>query len=111
MRFGIRVAVLMGVRFYIGVRELLLTAAIALAAVAALDCSPPVGTALGVVLIPFVALVTSSLVPQRDPTPREPAPPPRTRGLCACGHVMSMHCHADCSGPCAVPDCRCEGRR
>ena len=94
-------------RFEVGARELILTAAIALAAVSVLDCSPPVGTALGVVLIPFVALMTSGRASRRDLALRESAPP--VRGVCRCGHVMSMHCHPDCSGPCAVPGCRCEG--
>jgi hypothetical protein len=43
-----------------------------------------------------------------EPGAESPAPPP-TRGVCRCGHVMSMHCHADCSGPCAEPGCQCAG--
>jgi len=38
-----------------------------------------------------------------------PSPPP-IRGLCPCGHLMSMHCHADGSGPCATPECQCPGQ-
>jgi len=96
------------VSFYIGARELILSAAIALAVVSVLDCSPPVGTALGVMLVPFVALATSRPIPERERVERD-APEP-VRGVCGCGHRMSMHCHADCSGPCAVPSCPCEGR-
>jgi len=43
---------------------------------------------------------------QRD---EQRASPP-VRGLCRCGHPMSMHCHVDGSGPCAAPDCRCPGQ-
>ncbi|HZP38717.1 MAG TPA: hypothetical protein VFE48_19710 [Methylomirabilota bacterium] len=31
------------------------------------------------------------------------------RGVCACGHMPSMHCRVDGSGPCAEPGCACEG--
>jgi hypothetical protein len=99
------------VSFYVGVRELILSAAIAIAAVSLLDCAPPVGAALGVMLVPFVALVTSQRMhrtPEREDADRDAWQP--ARGVCQCGHVMSMHCHADCSGPCAVPNCPCEGR-
>ena len=94
-------------RFYVGVLELILSAAIAIAAVSLLDCSPSVGTALGVMLVPFVALATSPRMPEREDADRDAWQP--ARGVCRCGHVMSMHCHADCSGPCAVTNCPCEG--
>jgi hypothetical protein len=97
-----------GVSFYIGAKELILSAAIALVVVSVLDCSPPIGTALGIVLVPFVALATSRIGPETAPAKRDAAEP--VRGVCRCGHMMSMHCHADCSGPCAVPNCPCEGR-
>ena len=90
------------VRFYVGVPELILSVAIAIAAVSLLDCAPSVGAALGVMLVPFVNLATTHRMPERDAW--QPA-----RGVCRCGHVMSMHCHADCSGPCAVTNCPCEG--
>ena len=99
-------------RFYVGVPELILSVAIAIAAVSLLDCAPSVGAALGVMLIPFVALATSHLMPKRLMPEREDADVDTwqpARGVCRCGHVMSMHCHADCSGPCAVPHCPCEG--
>jgi len=44
-----------------------------------------------------------------DPSDQNPGSLP-VRGLCQCGHPMSMHCHADCSGPCAEPDCDCVGQ-
>ena len=86
---------------------MILSAAIAIAAVSLLDCSASVGTALGVMLVPFVALATSPRMPEREDADRDAWQP--ARGVCRCGHVMSMHCHADCSGPCAVPSCPCEG--
>ena len=95
-------------RFYVGALELLLSAALAIAAVTVLDLASPVGAALGVMLVPFLALATSHVVVEREegePAAADPAP-----GVCQCGHVMSMHCHADCSGPCAVPECLCEGK-
>ena len=87
---------------------MILSAAIAIAAVSLLDCAPSVGAALGVMLVPFVALATSHRIPEREDADRDAWQP--ARGVCRCGHVMSMHCHADCSGPCAVPSCPCEGR-
>jgi hypothetical protein len=96
------------VRFYVGVPELILSVAIAIAAVSLLDCAPSVGAALGVMLVPFVALATSHRMPEREDADRDARQP--ARGVCRCGHVMSMHCHADCSGPCAVLNCPCEGR-
>ena len=96
------------VRFYVGVPELILSVALAIAVVSLLDCAPSVGAALGVMLVPFVALATSHLMPEREDADGDVWQP--ARGVCRCGHVMSMHCHADCSGPCAVPHCPCEGR-
>jgi DNA-binding transcriptional regulator YdaS (Cro superfamily) len=86
----------------------MLSAAIAIGAVSLLDLASPVGAALGVMIIPFVALATSRAVPEREDVKRDAWQP--ARGVCQCGHVMSMHCHADCSGPCAVQNCPCEGQ-
>jgi len=58
-------------------------------------------------------IISSTLDPDCLPSSEQPdeapAPPPM-RGLCPCGHLMSMHCHADGSGPCATPDCQCPGQ-
>ncbi len=100
------IAALLNQPFYVDLFRRVLIFAIA--AVSLLDCSPPVSSALGVMLVPFVALATSHRMPERKDADRPAAQP--VRGVCPCGHVMSMHCHADCSGPCAVPSCSCEGR-
>jgi hypothetical protein len=44
-----------------------------------------------------------------EPSGERPSALP-VRGLCPCGHPMSMHCHGDCSGPCAETDCDCVGQ-
>ena len=44
-----------------------------------------------------------------EPSDERPGAAP-VRGLCRCGHRMSMHCHADTSGPCAEPGCDCVGQ-
>jgi len=91
----------------IGLRELVLSTAISVGAAWLLGWPPPLGAALGVLVVPFVALATVFLPSEPEGTTESWEP---TRGVCRCGHVMSMHCHADCSGPCAVPNCPCEGR-
>ena len=94
-------------RFFIGPREIVVSAVIAVAVAMLLDLESALGAALGAVLVPFVALATSSRVPDRE-AGGEPVVT-RLPGVCHCGHVMSMHCHPDCSGPCAAPNCPCEG--
>ena len=64
--------------------------------------------ALGAMIVPLVALASSPHPPEPHEDAERDAQP--ARGVCQCGHVMSMHCHADCSGPCAVQNCPCEGR-
>jgi len=91
--------------FHVGLWELSLSAAIGAGAAWFLDWPPALSAALGVLLVPLVAATVVGLLSGRRPH-RVELPP---RGLCRCGHPMSMHCHADCSGPCAVPDCRCAG--
>jgi hypothetical protein len=71
-----------------------------------LDLSPAVSAALGVLLVPLVSVADVGSLSTRGAPRRAEGPP---RGLCHCGHLMSMHCLGDCSGPCAVSDCRCAG--
>ena len=72
-----------------------------------LDWPPVVSAVLGAVLVPVVAAGAGGALSGLQAA-RGAEPPPR--GVCDCGHPMSMHCHDDGSGPCATPDCRCPGR-
>jgi hypothetical protein len=91
----------------VGLRDVCIAAAIGAGAAALLDAPPAMSATLGVLLVPLVAVAAGGQRSSRD-TARglEQAP----RGVCDCGHPMSMHCHSDCSGPCAATDCRCAGR-
>ena len=88
--------------FQVGPWELSISAAIGAGTAWLLEWPPVVSAALGVILVPLVAGVFIGLTSG----PRADIPP---RGLCRCGHPMSMHCHADGSGPCAVAECGCAG--
>ena len=96
-----------GMTFRVGIRELLLSGAISVVLMALLDWPAALGAAVGVAAVPLVALATLAWVTTPADAARSAGP---VRGLCPCGHQMSMHCHADCSGPCAVPGCECPGR-
>jgi hypothetical protein len=88
----------------IGPRDVCIAAVIGAGAASLLDAPPVLSATLGVLLVPLVAVaaggVLSSLPRGTESTPR---------GVCDCGHPMSMHCGGDCSGPCAAADCRCAG--
>ena len=92
--------------FRIGLLELMVAATVSAGLVWLLEWQQPAGAALGVIVVPLVALATSLRVSAREDRLWQPV-----RGLCDCGHQMSMHCHGDCSGPCAVPNCSCLGQR
>lgn len=72
-----------------------------------LEWPPAASAAVGALLVPLMA-VASGVVFSRRRTSLAAPPPPR--GMCECGHLMSMHCASDGSGPCAAADCRCTGR-
>jgi hypothetical protein len=90
----------------IGVRDMCIAAAIGASAASLLDAPPVLSATLGVLLVPLVAVAAGGLLSSLA-TARGAEPTPR--GVCDCGHPMSMHCHGDCSGPCAAADCRCTG--
>ena len=71
-----------------------------------LEWPPAASAAVGAVLVPVVALASGVVSSGHQNSPRAPSPP---RGVCECGHVMSMHCSSDGSGPCAATDCPCLG--
>jgi hypothetical protein len=72
-----------------------------------LEWPPAASAAFGALLVPLVAVVAGAALAQRQASPAMQPPP---RGVCECGHVMSMHCASDGSGPCAAADCHCAGR-
>ncbi|HSL51729.1 MAG TPA: hypothetical protein VK878_21895 [Candidatus Deferrimicrobiaceae bacterium] len=72
-----------------------------------LEWPPAVSAALGALLVPLVAAAAGGVFSDRRTSPGAEPPP---RGLCDCGHPMSMHCGSDGFGPCAVADCHCAGR-
>lgn len=72
-----------------------------------LEWPPAASAAFGALLVPLVAAVAGAIFSQRQASPVMQAPP---RGVCECGHVMSMHCASDGSGPCAAAACPCAGR-
>jgi hypothetical protein len=72
-----------------------------------LEWPPAASAAVGALLVPLVALAAAGVLPSRRTAPGAEAPP---RGLCECGHPMSLHCGSDGAGPCAGADCRCAGR-
>ena len=84
-----------------------IAAAVGAGAAWLLELPPAMSAALGVLLVPAVALTDSGARPAHRAA-RDPESP--ARGLCECGHVMSMHCGSDSAGPCAVAACRCAGR-
>ena len=84
-----------------------IAAAIGAGAAWFLEWSPAASAAVGAVLVPIVAIAGGTVFSSR-PTSLDAEQPPR--GPCECGHLMSMHCGVDASGPCAVDDCRCAGR-
>jgi hypothetical protein len=71
-----------------------------------LDWPPAASAALGALLVPLVAVAGGGEGSDRETSAR--AQPPR-RGLCECGHPMSMHCGSDGAGACAASECRCTG--
>ena len=71
-----------------------------------LESPPAASAALGALLVPLVAVAAGGVFSGRS-SPGAQSP---RRGLCDCGHPMSMHCGSDGSGPCAEADCRCAGR-
>jgi hypothetical protein len=83
--------------------------AAAIGAVAAwfLEWPPAASAAVGALLVPLVARTSGVVFSGRQAPSAAPSPP---RGVCECGHVMSMHCASDGSGPCAAADCSCAGR-
>lgn len=82
-------------------------AAIGAGAAWLLDWPPAASAAVGALLVPLVAVVAGVVSSGRPTGPGAQSPP---RGVCECGHVMSMHCASDGSGPCAAADCHCDGR-
>jgi hypothetical protein len=92
--------------FHVGRWQVAMAAAIGAGTAWLLELPPALSAAVGVLLVPAVAAADIG-TPSHRPAPLEVGPP--SRGLCACGHVMSMHCGSDSSGPCAVADCRCGG--
>jgi len=72
-----------------------------------LEWPPAASAAVGALLVPLVALTSSVVFSGRRASAVAQSPP---RGVCECGHVMSMHCAGDGSGPCAAADCACTGR-
>jgi hypothetical protein len=94
----------MGIR--IGLRDVCIAAVIGAGAASLLDAPPVLSATLGVLLVPLVAAAAGGVLTSRPPARSAESTP---RGVCDCGHPMSMHCHGDCSGPCAAPDCRCAG--
>ena len=83
--------------------------ATAIGAVAAwfLEWPPAASAAVGALLVPLVARTSGVVFSGRQAPPAALSTP---RGVCECGHVMSMHCASDGSGPCAAADCSCAGR-
>jgi hypothetical protein len=89
--------------FRVGRWQVAIAAAIGAGAAWLLELPPALSAAIGVLLVPAVAAAEVGARLHQPPIDRP------SRGLCACGHVMSMHCGSDSSGPCAVDDCRCAG--
>jgi hypothetical protein len=90
----------------IGPRDVCIAAVIGAGAASLLDAPPVLSATLGVLLVPLVAVAAGGVLSSL-PIARGAESTPR--GVCDCGHPMSMHCHSDCSGPCAAADCRCAG--
>jgi hypothetical protein len=93
-------------RVRIGRWEIGIAAALGAAAAWLLEWPPVVSAAAGVILVPLVAVAGGGV--RLSPRHSAPLPSP-PRGLCDCGHPMSMHCGSDSSGPCATAECRCAG--
>lgn len=72
-----------------------------------LEWPPAASAAFGALLVPLVGAGAGAVLSKRHASHVVHAPP---RGLCECGHVMSMHCASDGSGPCAAANCPCAGR-
>ena len=90
----------------IGAWGVSIAAAIGAAAAWFLEWPSATSAAVGAVLVPLVAVATGVVSSGRRISPGTQPPP---RGVCECGHVMSMHCASDGSGPCAAADCPCAG--
>ena len=72
-----------------------------------LEWPPAASAVVGALLVPLLALTSGVVFSGRRASADAQSPP---RGVCECGHVMSMHCAGDGSGPCAAADCPCTGR-
>jgi hypothetical protein len=90
----------------IGAWAVSIAAAIGAGAAWFLEWPSTTSAAVGAVLVPLVAVATGVVSSGRRIS-RGTQPPPR--GVCECGHVMSMHCASDGSGPCAAAGCPCAG--
>jgi hypothetical protein len=81
--------------------------AAAIGAVAAwiLEWSPAASAAVGALLVPLMTPISGAVF-----SAHRTSSVATLRGVCECGHVMSMHCASDGSGPCAAAGCPCAGR-
>ena len=91
----------------IGTWGVLIAAVIGAGAAWLLEWPAATSAAVGAALVPLVAVAAGVVSSGRRISPGAQPPP---RGVCECGHVMSMHCVLDGSGPCAAADCTCAGR-
>jgi hypothetical protein len=105
-RLASALPILRSMSYHVGRWQVVAAAAIGAGTAWLLELPPALSAAIGVLLVPAVAAAD---VGGRSHRPRPVDAGAPARGLCACGHVMSMHCGSDSSGPCAVADCRCAG--